>query len=94
VFGAILARDAARGSSEPWCFVVPIYFAVTLLLLVRLCVDLVDIALISSLAIPAGAASDLLPDIDHAQGDAQVKTSSEIRTPLTWDWMSPRVLLP
>jgi hypothetical protein len=77
----ILARDAARGSSEPWSFVVPIYLAVTLLLLVRLCVDLVGTALIRSRAIPAGVASDLLPDLDHAQGDVQVKTSSEIRTP-------------
>ncbi len=73
---------------------VPIYLGVTLFLFARLCLDVVSTAMLSGRALSIGPASDLLPDLDHACADVQVKVSSEIRTPLTWGAMKPRVLLP
>lgn len=93
----ILAREAAGRESSMWGFVamlVPVYLGVTLFLLARLCVDIVRTAMLSGRAIPAGSALQLLSELDHSRRDVQVKFSVEIRTPLAWGWLKPRVLLP
>lgn len=90
----ILGREITRGDLDAWSFVVPIYLAVCLFLIVRLCVDVAGTALMSDRAKSAGTAWDLLPDLDHGLGDVRVKISTEIRTPLTWGWIRPCVILP
>lgn len=93
----ILQRETGGGESDLHSLaavLLAIYLVVALLLLAKLCVDLISTALLSGRAIPAGTASQLLPSLLHPRGDVRVKTSREIRTPFTWGWLKPSVLLP
>lgn len=93
----ILSREAAfDGFNLHGLFpaLVAIYLCIALFLFARLCIDIVRILLLSGRAIPAGSAFGLLPSLDHPLGNIQVKFSSEIRTPLAWGWLKPKVLLP
>lgn len=93
----ILPREATGSDSGPWSVasaLVPIYLGVAVFLFARLCIDIVRTALLSGRTMSVGTALDLLPGLDHACSNVQVKVSSEIRTPLTWGWMKPQVLLP
>ena len=94
---SILPRETAAGGSDLLSLavvLVPIYLSVALFLFARLCIDIVGTALLSGRAISAGSALELLPDLDHTRGDVQVRFCGEIRTPLTWGWTKPQILLP
>ncbi|MFK8050388.1 MAG: M56 family metallopeptidase [Halioglobus sp.] len=84
----------ATNLNSAFPLLVTIYLGIALLLFARLCIDLVKMALLSGRAVHEASARQLLPSLDHPLGDILVKYSSEIRTPLTWGWMKPRVLLP
>lgn len=71
-----------------------VHLGVAGVLMLRLCLDVLRIALLSGRARDIATANQLLPGFDHPRGDTPVKYSEEIRSPLTWGWLRPQVLVP
>ncbi|MEM6543685.1 MAG: M56 family metallopeptidase [Pseudomonadota bacterium] len=71
-----------------------LYLSVAGTLLARLSLDLFRIAKLSYRAKPMGTAAALLPNLDHPKSATPVKCSTEIRSPLTWGWLRPQILVP
>ncbi|MEM1145924.1 MAG: M56 family metallopeptidase, partial [Pseudomonadota bacterium] len=93
----ILPRDAKSWSTEhslSGSLLISVYVSVAVILLLRLCIDVLGIAKLSGRARNVDTAAQLSPDLDHPRGSTPVKYSDEIRAPLTWGWLRPQVLMP
>lgn len=93
----ILPRKTEPGSIESspiMHMLIWVYVGVAGILLTRLCVDLLRISLLSRRSNHIASANQLLPNIDHPLDNTPVKYSKEIRSPLTWGWLRPQILVP
>ncbi|MEO1079741.1 MAG: M56 family metallopeptidase [Pseudomonadota bacterium] len=93
----ILPREAAARDTNASLLIrllTLVYLGVAAILLTRLCLDVLRIARLSGRARAVDTAARLLPGLDHPRGNTPVRYSEEIRSPLTWGWLRPQVLVP
>ncbi len=101
IFGAwelpILPRASGFGVAEPSALLVSLilaYAAVTSILLLRLGRDVLGMAQLGARAGTPRTAAEWVPGLEHARAQTPVRVSEEIRSPLTWGWLRPQILLP